>query len=1425
MKFRLFLSVAQEARIHPQRNDSMRHKISPVRFSRNSLTIAVLSAIAGMAQALPQGGTVAAGSGSINQSGNNMTVNQGTQKMIVDWQSFGIASGESVQFIQPSSSSVALNRVLGNNSSEIFGSLSANGQVFLTNPNGILFGSTAQVDVGGLVASTLNISNQDFLAGDYTFSGDDGGRITNQGTLTARDGGVIALLAPEVRNEGLILAREGSVGLGAGTRISLDLSNGLRLEVEESVLNAVVENHHAIRAEGGVIILSASAQQSLLSGMINNTGVLEAGSVSEAGGRILLNAGTVTTTGALDVSSTHGEGGRIALNGAAVALGGELNADGTDGGMIHVSSSGALSLADQVHARGHSGKGGTVAYVAGGRLIENNGSRTDVSGAGDGGRIGVSAQRLFSSGTYLAQGQAGHGGVIALTAQQDANFFSAQLDASGAQQGGTVNIGGSYRGVAAQQVLLNDSTHIDASSSAGMGGTVVIGSEQQTTWLGSIEAGGSAGGGSVDIASQHELRRSDTLNVNSGSGGTFSLQAQTTTMGTAEAASGWTYNSLLSIAAGNTSVALEPADLFGGAVALNAAGNRLAVGAVGDDGFNNAFDGSGAVYLFSFSDRNFNGGALEAIVGAGYTGGKNINVSNLESGDAFGSAVAFNAVGDRLAVGATGDAGAGNNASFGTGAVYLFSFDTNRFAGGELEAIVGAGYTGGKNVNVSNLDAPDQFGRAVSLNALGNRLAVGAPSDDGANNDFFDSGAAYLFSFSNTNFSGGTQQAIIGADYTGGRNIDVDGLNSVDVFGISLSLNAVGDCLAIGAEGDDGFADSAGNSGAVYLFSFDTNRFAGGELEATMGFGYTGGKNVNVTTLEGGANPGEDGDLFGSAVALNALGNRLAVGASRDDGAGNNVLDSGAAYLFSFSNTNFSGGTRQAIVGNGYTGGKNVNVALEEGDRFGFSLSLNAVNDRLAVGAFADDGFGNTVDNSGAVYLFSFDNFNFRGGELEAVIGAGYSGGNNLDVRQSIIGSGYTGAGNISVPLEPGDQFGTSVSLNANATRMAIGSADDGFANDCNACGAVYLFSFSDSSFNGGALQGVIGNGYTGGKNVNVALDANDVFGSAVSLNAIGNRLAVGAANDDGFGNIAEESGAVYLFSFSNSTFSNGTLQATLGEGYTGGKNGNVTPLEAFDSFGSGVALNAIGDRLVVGAFGDDGAGNAVNGAGAVYMFTFSSNTWSGGALEGRAGAGYTGGKNINVANLEDGDAFGSAVALNALGDRMAVGAIFDDGAGNGAESSGAAYLFSFSNTNFSGGTQQAIVGNGYTGGKNIDVTNVEAVDLFGRGVALNARGDRLVVGASNDDGAGNSSLDSGAAYVFDFSNRNFSGGTQVAILGDGYTGGNNVNVSNLEPGDAFGRSVAVNAFGTRLAVGAVGDSGAGNSTAPSSGAVYLFRQ
>ena len=292
---------------------------------------------------------------------------------------------------------------------------------------------------------------------------------------------------------------------------------------------------------------------------------------------------------------------------------------------------------------------------------------------------------------------------------------------------------------------------------------------------------------------------------------------------------------------------------FGSSVSLNGAGDRLAVGAPGDDGADDETYNAGAVYLFTFTDTSFSGGRLAAVMGKGYRGGRNVDVAALGYEDGFGTSVSLNGAGGRLAVGAPGDDGGADRRVSSAGAVYLFTFTDASFSGGRLAATAGRGFTGGGDVDVGALGYEDGFGTSLSLNATGTRLAVGAPGDGGADRRVSSAGAVYLFTFTDTAFSGGQLAAVMGRGYTGGGDVDVAALESADGFGSSVSLNATGTRLAVGAPGDDG-ADNrtpdrgyaSGDSGAVYLFAFTDTSFAGGRLAATMGYGYTGAHDINV---------------------------------------------------------------------------------------------------------------------------------------------------------------------------------------------------------------------------------------------------------------------------------------------------------------------------------------------------------------------------------------------------------------------------------------------------------------------------------------------------------------------------------------------------------------------------------------------------
>jgi filamentous hemagglutinin family protein len=295
--------------------------------SGRRLTLAALSLTAAVAQAGPSGGQVVSGTGQISSSGNTTTVTQSSQNLSLNWQSFNIAPQETVDFVQPSAAAVAVNHILGNNGTQILGHLNANGQVYLINPNGILFGAGSQVDVGGLVASTLEASATNTGSTTRSFSGGGTGSVINEGTITAANGGYVVLLGNRVNNLGTIVAQLGTVGFGAGSAVTLTFSGDslVGMQVDRSTLNNLAANGGLVQADGGRVIMTAGARNALLASVVNNTGVIEARTVEEHDGTITLlggmTAGQVNVGGTVDASAPNGgNGGSIETSAAHVSV-------------------------------------------------------------------------------------------------------------------------------------------------------------------------------------------------------------------------------------------------------------------------------------------------------------------------------------------------------------------------------------------------------------------------------------------------------------------------------------------------------------------------------------------------------------------------------------------------------------------------------------------------------------------------------------------------------------------------------------------------------------------------------------------------------------------------------------------------------------------------------------------------------------------------------------------------------------------------------------------------------------------------------------------------------------------------------------------------------------------------------------------------
>ncbi len=354
---------------------------------------------------LPQGGLVTLGHASISKNGASLQVNQSSLHTELTWDSFDIGYDAQVRFQQPGTDSIAVNRITGANGSEILGRLDANGQVFLVNPNGILFGRNAQVNVGGIVASTLELDSQTLNSNQRKFSG--GGlhykSVINNGSITA-EGGYVALLGRKVANNGIIQANLGTVAIGATEAATLNFSGSqlVSLQIDKGTFDALAENSGLIQADGGHVYMNAAAANDLTSAVVNHSGVIQARSLVERDGRIILlgdmEHGTTNVSGSLDASAV-GE---------------------TDGGFIETSAA-TVNITDAIQVTTHSDLGQTGEWlvdptdysiaaaggdITGATLSANLGTtnvtlQSDDGGSGTDGDIFVNDSITWASGNTL----------------------------------------------------------------------------------------------------------------------------------------------------------------------------------------------------------------------------------------------------------------------------------------------------------------------------------------------------------------------------------------------------------------------------------------------------------------------------------------------------------------------------------------------------------------------------------------------------------------------------------------------------------------------------------------------------------------------------------------------------------------------------------------------------------------------------------------------------------------------------------------------------------------------------------------------------------------------------------------------------------------------------------------------------------------
>lgn len=454
-------------------------RLNPVTaFIRASLPAGLLLGLpAGSALAGPEGGVVAAGEGSIATPDASTTViNQASQNLIVNWESFNVNTHETVNFNQPNRSAQALNRIFDQNPSQIFGSLNANGKVLLINPNGVFFSPTARVNVGGLVASGLNIKDEDFMAGRHTFfnqDGSEGGMVVNQGLISAATGGSVSLIGGGVKNEGTILATAGQVNLVAGKKVTMDFDGDglIQFTVDEEILqNAhdldnAISNSGTINADGGSVLLHGKAAKDVFTNVVNNSGVIGANKIQNEGGQIKLVASgagnSLLNTGVVDASSSDSDGGNVEIHAADKVI---------------ISESSVITTASET------GKGGKV-KITGDKVGLTGETSIDASGDTGGGEMlvggdlqGKNPDVVNAAKTYVGKDVSitadavteGDGGKVIVWADDTTHFYG-DISSTGGEilgDGGFVEVSG--------KELLNFKGLVDLRASQGKNGTLLL---------------------------------------------------------------------------------------------------------------------------------------------------------------------------------------------------------------------------------------------------------------------------------------------------------------------------------------------------------------------------------------------------------------------------------------------------------------------------------------------------------------------------------------------------------------------------------------------------------------------------------------------------------------------------------------------------------------------------------------------------------------------------------------------------------------------------------------------------------------------------------------------------------------------------------------------------------------------------------------
>jgi filamentous hemagglutinin family protein len=1111
--------------------------------------VTMLLVVSQIANANPIGGNVMNGSASFATTGNTLTVTN-TPGTIINWQGFSINSNEVTRFAQQSAASTVLNRVVGSDPSNIMGTLQSNGRVFLINPNGILFGAGAVVDVAGLMASTLNLSDADFLAGNHHYTQVPGaGNISNAGNIRAQQGGQIYLIAPNVENTGVITAPNGEILLAAGYSVDLVSTDNPDLRVNITAPAGDATNVGQL--------IAASGSLGLFGTVVSNGGIVSADSATLEGGKIVFKAsrraeagGTIsangTSGGSVDISAAHS----LDPNAPGVVIQtGSIAADGTAGagGSVSINADSILSTA-AIDADG-TAAGGQISMQASDRALSTASAQFSASSTeGQGGDILVSADvSNYTSGSYSATGVTG--GNITM-AGNEIKLAAAQLDASGMNGGGTIHVGGLMQGAAgfvvqgtaltnSTNVLVNSATTLKADAlQTGNGGEVVLWSDQAMGFTGSISAKGGAisgNGGSAEVSGLTSFGYGGLTDLSAvnGSSGTLLLDPYNITIVAGSGPSAGTpYTEILDPTPG-------AGEGFGGLQNLVLGNGNIVVASPLDSALGPA--NSGAVYLY-----NPAGSLVSALVGSAAgdkVGADTFSVSGTAS-DVGGLTLLSN---DNLVI-------SSNNWSGGFGAVTWMNGTTGALTTGSIGGTVSLANSlvgGSSGDRIGTVSIPyccgvnDQSG--ITTLANGNLLIASNNWNGGFGAVTWMNGATGVLSDGGNGGGVSSLDSLVGS--AAGDNVGSGGITELtdnstfwnaavrsEQWGSGgTAANALGAVTwingATGAlsDGSTGAAVSASNSligatagdkiGTTTLtsntgtpYSYDVTGIASagiGNLIITSDNWQTGGAAVGAVTWMNGAT----GELADSTPTFRIYGGTVStsnslIGSTAGDKVGVNTLNfTGSPYTYEQSGITYINGN--VLIGSNNWSGTFGAVTWMNGNTG--ALSIGATGGAISssnslVGTSNGDKVGGSITaltNGNAVVVAS--SWSTLGGVLNVGAVTWINGASGA-LSDGNLGGSISGSNSL-IGSSAGDKVGTNTNAGTDASGLTILGNDNLLIASNNWSGTFGAVSWMNGKT--GRLSDSTTGGAVSSQNSLVGTTAGDKVGSTITPLLNGNVVVV----------------------------------------------------------------------------------------------------------------------------------------------------------------------------------------------------------------------------------------------------------------------------------------------------------------------------